>query len=163
MLLFYLLQLPEHNTVFVINNNINLTICERIGQIKHSVMARMMQINDDRFSDDLCRIDGLNSVGCGCACLIPYPSCFVLLYNHFFAFCLFSVGALFCAVVIGIPIVRTPFAFWKMRQDIYLPVFLKHRLKPVSVCPRSSEIPKKKIHVKHPILQNRLPELRCAC
>lgn len=28
MLLFYLLQLSEHNTVFVINNNINLTICE---------------------------------------------------------------------------------------------------------------------------------------
>ena len=157
MLLFYLLQLPEHNTAFVINNNINLTICERIGQIKHSVIARMMQINDDRFSDDLCRIDGLYSVGCGCACLIPYPSRFVLLYNHIAADCLFA------AVCIGIRIVRTLFAFWKMRQDVYLPVFFKHRLKPVSVCPRSSEIPKKKIHVKHPILQNRLPELRCAC
>ena len=44
MLLFYLLQLPEHNTAFVINNNINLTICERMEQIKRSVMTQIMQI-----------------------------------------------------------------------------------------------------------------------
>lgn len=128
-----------------------------MGQIKGSVMIQMMQINDDGFSDDLCRIDGLNSVGCGCACLIPYPSRFVLLYNHIAADCLFA------AVGIGIWIAWTPFAFWKMWQGVYLPAFFKNRLKPISVCHRSSEIPKKKIHVKHPILQNRLPELRRAC
>jgi len=34
MLLFYLLQLPEHNTAFVINNNINLALCEQWDKSK---------------------------------------------------------------------------------------------------------------------------------
>ena len=34
MLLFHLLQLPEHNTAFVINNNINFTLCEQWDKSK---------------------------------------------------------------------------------------------------------------------------------